>query len=42
VYGQRIDTTPVGEDWVIDDSATKVYNTIETDKTYVLFDLFFS
>lgn len=33
-YGQKIDTTPAGKEWVAGESAGwKVYNTAETDKT---------
>ncbi|KAG1786310.1 uncharacterized protein HD556DRAFT_1240541 [Suillus plorans] len=32
-YGQRVDTTPAGKDWIAGESAGwKVYNTSETDK----------
>jgi hypothetical protein len=42
-YGQKIDTTPAGKEWVAGESAGwKVYDTAETDKTYVLLDLLFS
>lgn len=42
-YGQRVDTTPAGKDWIAGESAGwKVYNTSETDKMYVPLDLLFS
>jgi hypothetical protein len=42
-YGEKVDTTPVGKDWLAGESAGwKVYNTAELDEAYVLLDLLLS
>lgn len=42
-YGQRVDATPAGKDWLAGESAGwKVYSTTEMDKKYVLLHLFIS
>lgn len=36
-YGQKVDATPAGKEWLEGESAGwKVFNTAETDKMYVL------